>query len=82
MKPIPGSVTPDVEDMSFTPTKKLEWIKFFQKKRLELYESEPIMKEINLDLLDKKSNIAQHKIKELIDARQGLEQWHKYGDDF
>jgi hypothetical protein len=32
------------------------------------------MKEINLDLLDKKSNIAQHKLKELIDARQGLEQ--------
>jgi NADH-ubiquinone oxidoreductase chain 5 len=82
MKPIPGSVTPDVEDMCFTLPKKLEWIEFFQKKRLELYESEPLMKEINLDLLDKKSNIAQHKLKELIDARQGLEQWQKYGDDF
>ena len=57
-------------------------IEFFQKKRLELYEKEPLMKEINLDLLDKKSNIAQHKLKELIDARQGLEQWQKYGDDF
>jgi NADH-ubiquinone oxidoreductase chain 5 len=82
MRPIPGSVTPDVEDMSFTLAERLEWIKFFQKKRLELYESEPIMKEINLDLLDKRSDIAQHKIKELIDARQGLEQWHKFGDIF
>ena len=82
MKPIPGSVTPDVEDMCFTPAERLEWVKFFQKKRLELYESEPILKEVNLDLLDKKSNIAQHKLKELIDARQGLEQWQKHGDAF
>ena len=82
MKPVPGSVTSDVEFMSFTLSKRLEWIEFFQKKRLELYEREPLMKEINLDLLDKKSNIAQHKLKELIEARQGLEQWQKYGDDF
>ena len=83
-KPIPGSVTSDVEDMVYIPgsPERLEWLEFFQKKRLELYKTEPILKQVNLDLLDKKSNIAQHKLKELYDAQRGLEQWKKHGDNF
>jgi hypothetical protein len=36
-----------------------------QEKRKEIYMEEPILKTLNLDFLDKKSNIAEHKLKEL-----------------
>ena len=79
-RPKPGSVTSVVEDLAYTPAEKLEWIKFMQEKRKEIYMEEPILKTLNLDFLDKKSNIAEHKLKELSWAQRGLEQWQKNGE--
>ena len=81
-RPKPGSVTSVVEDLAYTPAEKLEWIKFMQEKRKEIYMEEPILKTLNLDFLDKKSNIAEHKLKELSWAQRGLEQWQKNGENF
>jgi hypothetical protein len=38
-----------------------------------LYQNNPLLKRVNLDLLDKESHIAQHRIRENIDAKQGIE---------
>ena len=81
-KPKPGSVTSVVEDLAYTPAEKLEWIKFMQQKRKEIFLEEPSLRMLNLDYLDKKSNIAEHKLKELSWAQRGLEQWQKNGDNF
>ena len=81
-KPIPGSVTSVVEDLAYTPAEKLDWIKYMQEKRKEIYLEESLLKTVNLDYLDKKSNIAEHKLKELSLAKRGLEQWQKNGDAF
>jgi len=81
-RPKPGSVTSVVEDLAYTPAEKLEWIKFMQEKRKEIYMEEPILKTLNLDFLDKKSNIAEHKLKELSWAQRGIEQWQKNGENF
>ena len=82
MRPIPGTVTSDVEDMSYTPAQRLEWLKFFQSKRLELYQNSSLLRKIDLDLLDKKSKVAENKWREVVNARQGLEQWLKCGPSF
>jgi hypothetical protein len=68
--------------MAYTKEEKLEWIEYFQKKRKELYDSEPDLQHVNLDLLDKRSNIAKQKCDDYVDTEAGLREWQKHGDGF
>ena len=69
-KPVPGCVTEHVENHYYSKQEQLDWAKRMQEARLEIYKcNSPILKQVNIDKLDKKINVAEARLLEMTIAK-------------